>query len=170
MKKRFLVILLLIIIILTGLIIYYITDLNKNGGSNNIYKLNIAIQDNDIDKVKKLIEKTNLNGYYMSDDCDTAEGGFIDCLSPLQTACYTGKNEIVKLLVENGADVNYQDKYIKSTPLIEIVNFNGEENVNLIANYLLDHGADKTKKDRFGKTAMDYAKKTNNKDLIELLQ
>jgi len=95
-----------------------------------------------------------------------AEGGFIDCLSPLQTGCSIGNYEIVKLLVENGANVNYQDKYIKSTPLIDAVN----SDEKIIVNYLIEHGADKTKKDKSGKTALDYAIKSNNKELIQLLQ
>jgi len=166
MKKRLLILLALFVIILASVIVYYILDLHKNHSTNNIYKLNIAIQNDDIEKVQELIKVTNLNGNYIGDDCDVAEGGFIDCLSPLQTGCSIGNYEIVKLLVENGANVNYQDKYIKSTPLIDAVN----SDEKIIVNYLIEHGADKTKKDKSGKTALDYAIKSNNKELIQLLQ
>jgi len=67
MKKRLLILLALFVIILASVIVYYILDLHKNHSTNNIYKLNIAIQNDDIEKVQELIKVTNLNGNYIGD-------------------------------------------------------------------------------------------------------
>ncbi len=72
--------------------------------------------------------------------------------------------ELVKLLIEYGADVNVRCGKNLQTPLmcayeIEIVQF------------LLDHGADVHAKDRFGKTALQRAKESKyvNDAIVQLL-
>jgi len=73
-----------------------------------------------------------------------------------------GKLEYVKLLVENGANLNAQDS-VGNTPLIAAIILNQFE----IAFYLLDSGADKSLKNNFGNTALDIFKtsKSNTKQV-----
>ena len=170
MNKR-VIFLFILLSLFASLILFGLIQIKLKGSTLNIDDINLAIADNDVSKIKKLIKNTDLNGYSRDSQCDEAEGGYIACLSPLQTACIYGNYEIVKLLVQNGADVNYQDRFIKETPLISISNkFKSDKNDILIAKYLLEHGANKNVKDWVGKTALDYAKANENKELINLLK
>lgn len=102
---------------------------------------------------------------------------------PLQEACNWRNYEMVKLLIENGADVNCASPglYSSATPLIQIVQVHtqalwmGEsmpiDEIDLdIIRLLLEKGADKSIKDEQGKTAYDYAVDLHETDLAELLE
>ena len=87
---------------------------------------------------------------------------------PLMIAAWHGHFNLVKLLVENGAFINQQDKKNGFTALMKAV-FH-KEDVGIVK-YLLDHGADKniiSFIDR--KTALDYAYDRGNRELIGLLK
>lgn len=87
---------------------------------------------------------------------------------PLMIAAWHGHLNLVKLLVENGAYVNQQDKKNGFTALMKAI-FNKED--ESIVEYLLQHGADKnilSFLDR--KTALDYAYDKGNRKLIDLLK
>ncbi len=117
--------------------------------------------------------------------------------SPLVLACYRGNNEVAKLLIEKGCDINGTSKM--GTPLmacivkgnneiailliekkanINIFDENGTtaliyavmfKNTKLVA-LLLEHKADKTHKDKKEKTAFEYAVFSGNDEIIELLK
>lgn len=92
-----------------------------------IYKINLAIEENDINKIKKLIKHTNLNVQplkpltYQERENIIEEKGLnpdaypeyldedIDYYNfpPLSNACKNRNITAIKLLIENGADVNY---------------------------------------------------------------
>lgn len=61
-----------------------------------------------------------------------------------------GKNEIAKVLIDAGADINYQN-YQGSTPLISAAFFCRTEIVKI----LLNKGVDKTKRNNYGHTALE---------------
>ena len=86
--------------------------------------------------------------------------------TPLMIASWHGRDEIVKLLVENGACINQQDQKNGFTSLIKAV-FNGHKT---IVKYLLDKGADRTIFSFEFKTALDYAEERYDKDIIQLLK
>lgn len=65
----------------------------------------LAIITNDIDKVKELIKK----GHGINANCGNGE----EFSLPLHKAVAKGKLEIVKILLENGADVNMECSYFK---------------------------------------------------------
>jgi len=90
---------------------------------------------------------------------------------PLQRACWGGDYNIVKLLLDNLADVNLVWKGIEGSksPLIRSV-LSRSERMEEIIELLLIHGADKTYKDSSGKTAYDYAVEEGNLKLAELLK
>lgn len=67
--------------------------------------------------------------------------------SPLMSACSNGNGEMVKLLVENGADVNLSDGD-KDTPLMYSI-----DDIEIFK-YLLKKGANPTKQGRDGATVM----------------
>ncbi len=70
--------------------------------------------------------------------------------SPLISACVFGKPEIAKVLIDAGANLNFQNND-GSTPLITAAFFCRPEIVKM----LLDKGADKTVRNKYGATAYD---------------
>jgi len=99
--------------------------------------------------------------------------------APLQIACVHDDSqdshdnlEIVKILLEHGADPNIYSLYIpdnKHTPLHISCKHGGLGMVKL----LLQYGADIQTKDVFGKTALDYARISNEcyaVDIVTLLE
>lgn len=68
--------------------------------------------------------------------------------SPLITAAVFGQTEMARILIESGADLNFQNKD-GSTALISAAFFGRPEIVRL----LLDAGADKTIENKYGATA-----------------
>lgn len=70
--------------------------------------------------------------------------------SPLITAAVFNKPEIAELLIDGGADINFQNND-GSTALISAAFFGRPEIVKL----LLDRGADKTIKNKFGTNAYE---------------
>lgn len=117
--------------------------------------------------------------------------------SALILACYNHQSEVVKLLLQNGADVNYcfsqgsaihgasfkghldiikllagyqaeidQPDQNGSTPLIYATLFRHNE----VASFLFLHGADPTKKDNTGTSALQYAQSLDNLDLLTLFK
>jgi ankyrin repeat protein len=117
--------------------------------------------------------------------------------SPLTLACYRNNNEVAKLLIETGCDIN--QKSSMGTPLMaSVVKGNNEmiqflalknANVNLTDDngttalmyavmfknkeavmLLLQKKADKKLKDNKGKTAFEYAVFSGNEEIINLLK
>lgn len=78
-------------------------------------------------------------------------------INALMIACSAGNTEIVKLLVEKGADVNAKD-YCGMTPLMYTADSFSGQFAGLIAEYLAAHGADLSVKDNFGQTVWDHIK------------
>lgn len=86
-----------------------------------------------------------------------------DGYSPLTLACYRGNNEVAKLLIETGSDINGISKM--GTPLMAcIVKGNNE-----IAKLLIDKKADVNVSDANGTTALIYAVQFQNVTVLKLL-
>ena len=83
--------------------------------------------------------------------------------SPLTLACYRGNNEVAKLIVENGADINHKSS--SGTPLMaSIVKGNND-----MISFLLLKNADVNLTDETGITALMYAAMFKNKNAVMLL-
>lgn len=61
--------------------------------------------------------------------------------TPLISACRKGNEEIVYLLLENGANINKEDNFTHKTPLLAALNVRGSNRFSL-AMYLIENGAD----------------------------
>ncbi len=86
--------------------------------------------------------------------------------TPLMVAAWGGKLEEVKLLVENGACINQQDKGNGFTALIKATYQNNAD----VVRYLLACNADSTISSFERKTALDYAYEKNHKEIIQMLK
>ena len=85
--------------------------------------------------------------------------------TPLITAIWSNNIELVKYLVDRGANVDLQD-YEGDTPLIMAV---WSDHWAELVPYLIDKGADKNKTDRHGSTPLIIAVEIRNKTLVKYL-
>lgn len=104
--------------------------------------------------------KSNINDY----------GRLHHAITPLFFMSIKEPNEIrtiiADLLIRFGkADPNIQQDYTGLTPLMKTVFYNNIE----MAKLLLEHGANPNIKDKYGNTALKYAKEKDNTDIINLL-
>jgi len=112
----------------------------KDGVKKPDIDIHTAVVTNNIEAVKQHIAAgTNIN------EKDPFGGS-----SPLISACVFGKPEIAKILIDAGADVNFQNND-GSTPLHTAAFFCHPDIVKM----LLDKGADKTIKNKYGATAYE---------------
>ncbi|KAH6664496.1 hypothetical protein B0J14DRAFT_523182, partial [Halenospora varia] len=85
-------------------------------------------------------------------------------MTGLHLVAYFGVKAVVKLLLDQGADVNLKDNY-KRTPLHQ-ASVNGHTKV---VQLLLDQGADVNSKDSDGKTPLDLASASGHAEVVQLL-
>lgn len=167
-------------------IVLFIIFINDYGISQYSKRLNTAIEKNDVETARNILnqcpESVNslptIMPYFIRKIMEVPEISY-----PLQKACTWENYEMVRLLVENGANVNCVSPGMWSSapPLASLVKVHeqlpwmekskpiDEEDLNIII-FLLENGADKSIKDYFGKTAYDYAVELGETDLEELLK
>ena len=114
---------------------------------NNVLYANrlvVAIREDDINKVKKMLSEhgRNINSKVIRSD-SFAKFAESNNPTPLFEACSSGNFEIIKLLVEAGADVNFIEPTRKWTPIGAALSYRNVDRIK-IANYLMDNGADVT--------------------------
>lgn len=86
-----------------------------------------------------------------------------DGFSPLTLACYRGNNDVAKLLIETGCDIN--QKSSMGTPLMAAV----VKGNNKSASFLVLKNANVNLTDDNGMTALMYAVMFKNKEIVMLL-
>ncbi|HEX9962015.1 MAG TPA: ankyrin repeat domain-containing protein [Pyrinomonadaceae bacterium] len=140
-------------------------DVNVGGSKENLKNqtvLYLAVTRGREDLVQKLLEKG------ADPNIADSNGGLA-----LAEACIgTPLNQnIIKMLLDKGAKINQQEKN-GATPLIYLAANKqaAAEDRRAVAQMLLDAGADKKIKDKDGRTALDWANKQGNKDLVDLLK
>lgn len=85
--------------------------------------------------------------------------------TPLDFAIHIGNKEMVKLLLDSGAEVNSQDSTYESTPL----HLAAELGLKEIAELLLDYGANKNIEEIDFETPADSAEGADHLDVKELI-
>lgn len=94
-------------------------------------------------------------------------------VTPLHRAVRFRSPAAVKILLEHGADVDAIDRRTRSTPLHRAVTSTGapatagkaQQAVEIVA-LLLEHGADRRAKNRAGKMARDYVRRSEVRALL----
>lgn len=160
---------------------------------DGINALVYAVSLNDEEMVKFLLEK----GADANTVCEIENEHICMPPTPLMNAVYNGNTNIINMLLENGADINYTTD--EMTPLIyaaykgntNIINTLLENGVDInytnyygmtalmyaasynqfeAAKVLLENNADTSITDEDGYTALDLAKSEDYKDIVELLE
>ena len=85
--------------------------------------------------------------------------------TPLTAAASRGHLDIVRCLVENGADVNARNIFRLITPLMLACGYGLID----VASYLVENGADIHLEDNIGNTALHYAVRRGNVELVDKL-
>ncbi len=101
-----------------------------------------AIRENDIEKLESILKFANPNtipGAVVIDAISQNIGE--DNQTPLGAACDVGNFQMVKLLVEDGADVNYVPKNAFTSPLNIAVQSDSVDNLKIVK-FLIEKGAD----------------------------
>lgn len=135
-------------------IINFFESLNKEKIIKNTETLFNAIIQSDVLLAKKSIQDAFINAEFRGN-------------TPIMIAVTTKNKEMVKLLLDNGANINIKNKIDGYTPLILAVRVGDIK----IAKLLLDHCADINIKDDEGKTAIrtaEYYRIGNN--MVHLLE
>lgn len=132
-KCVFKIVLILFILIFIALIIFV-----ANGYCQNRQLFN-AIESNDIVGAEKAINRgawinTRKHLLYIPNIAYTNP-------TPLISACKTGNADIVKLLLNDGANINKVDNFTDQSPLFATLH-NSKENRFSLAKYLIEQGAD----------------------------
>lgn len=94
---------------------------------------------------------------------DVNDAATVDGLTALHYAAQNGSLDIIKYLVEHGADISAQD-YEQSRSVIHFAAENGD--IECIK-YLTEHGANLQDKDANGATAFHYAVMANNLEAVK---
>ena len=86
--------------------------------------------------------------------------------TPLMSACIFGSEKIVKLLIDNGADVHQKDDIGRDA--LMIASWLGDNNEKVLE-LLIDNGAEVNQKNNYGRTALMLASMRGYKEFVELL-
>lgn len=114
-----------------------------------------ASAEGDIEKVKLLLDQG------IDVNSANAQGW-----TALTNAAYNQHLELVKFLVEHGADVNHANVNGTTVLMYAKSKIIGTQNYQTL-NYLLDHGADPSRKDlKRNWTILDYIQELGDQDLI----
>ncbi|WP_295153798.1 ankyrin repeat domain-containing protein [uncultured Brachyspira sp.] len=128
---------------------------------NDINALIYAVNFDNEDMVKLLLEKgadANTVAKIENEHTDISP-------TPLMNAAYKGNTNIINMLLENNADINYATDF-GITALMMAANFNRFESAKI----LLENNADTSVTNGYGKTALDMAKEQDYKDIVSLLE
>jgi ankyrin repeat protein len=118
-----------------------------------------AARDNDMKKVKLLVNDTNQK--CLSYATATNSSGY----SLLHTAAYVGNLELVKYLVDKGANANGVDNYKRS--VLHHAAISG--NLDLVKYLVEDHKADLTGVNIYNESVLHYAAGSGKLELVEYL-
>ncbi len=88
-----------------------------------------------------------------------------DGIGAIDVAIKFKREDVVKLCIKKGVDLNSTKRKSGITPLLLASCFNNIDMINL----LLENGADIDITDKFGMSAKDYARKLGQKSVVEFL-
>ena len=96
---------------------------------------------------------------------DTHDAANDEGMTALHYAAINGDTEIVRFLVEHGADITAQDNLLSRSA----IHFAAEKGNLECIKYLAEQGADLLDRDIYGTTPMHYAARSNKLDVVKFL-
>lgn len=117
-----------------------------------------AVSKNELDEVQRLIES--------GADIESQAGFFYLRQTPLGIASFNGNLDVVKYLLDKGANVNVLDS-ARATPLYNAVRYS--KSVDIVR-LLMQRGADPNIEDREGYSALMYARKKKKQYLVRIME
>ena len=115
-----------------------------------------AAKDGDIADVRRLLTQYGKNIIDRHDSIDACA---------LTWAAFAGHTEIVKLLLENGANVDAPGTYNRPA-----LTWAAERGHGDIVTLLLQHNANTTIEDEYGRIAVDYAHQYGREDIVQEIE
>ncbi len=121
------------------------------------------------------IYKIKVFEYLLLQGADIHNSGEEDSeMQPIHSATLIGKNKVIKILIQHGANINVQTIHKKRTPLHIILGISSEYHwtrYKLLSTltFLLKNGADIHIKDNNGNTALDLAIANKNELAINII-
>lgn len=129
------------------------------GSMNDAVRL-LVTWDADKDKLKTAKNSQGRTPYLIISKNYTKE-----VFHTLWSSAKEGDIAMFRRLIIKGADINCQTQGYGRTPLI----YAAKHQQFLIVKFIMDKNGDANKLDSFGKSAMDYARETNNTSIMEVL-
>ena len=117
-----------------------------------------AVLEDDEETFMKIIDKNDLSIINFQDSA-----GF----TALHYAVQDNKYDFVEKLLEAGANFELPDKYGNTALIRAVSSFRGD---GRIIKLLLAKGADRNKKNNYGKSAVEWAKNVANYDIVKYFQ
>lgn len=96
---------------------------------------------------------------------DVSDAADENGMTALHFAAQNGNTDVVRYLLENGADIKAQDIKLERAA----IHFAAENGSLECVKFLAEHGADLLDRDIYGTTALHYAAKKNHLDVIKYL-
>ena len=129
------------------------------GSQNKIEKLNDAIRTEDYAAAEEMISNMTAD--------DINKGARKASYHPLTLACFYGQEQIVSMLLEKGADVNFCEDETGDTPVITALDSDSAARYR-IANMLIEAGADINAVNKSGFSPLTLVLKHKAKDTDEM--
>lgn len=89
--------------------------------------------------------------------------------TPLYTASAAHRLDIVKLLVEHGANANWKDELTGTTPLLAAIGLPGKQSDRPLVRYLVEHGANCNQRNRAGLPFIHFAVANGDCEVVSLM-
>ena len=139
-----------------------------SGESKNVdriteYKLKKSMEIQNVEAAREAIaDGADVNMFHNKECWDRVEKGQ-SVSNPVRIAMFNGCYQVAEILLENGADANYEDKL--GTSLLQAASNQNEQFIKV----LIDYGAEINKVCGNGKTALEYAIANCNWKAIDVL-
>lgn len=121
--------------------VFFLVAVGVSVKQHQTFKLFDAVENNNLSEAQAAIDRGAWIDNTKYPSLSFVEEIVVINLTPLETACKLGNEEMVTLLLENGANINTKNKHTQSTPLLNALHGTKSNRFSL-AMKLIEAGAD----------------------------